>query len=260
MKQFAIVVPVLLGATPAFAADAIMGVAPDPMPMEAPVMSWTGGYVGLQAGAGFGDTGVWAMDTDGDGVFGDPFAPFGDNFAGSFEEGFVGGAHAGYDWQRGNFVFGGIVDIAATDIGDRQSGFSSTPAFYDIERNLDYLATARLRAGVVVAERFLPYVTGGLAYGDVEERFVTNTPAAFTTSGGDDGRFGYTVGGGVEARVTQQVSLGFEYLYTNLGDSDFNVNLNSGPFAAVPAGSTDARGSDRDFDFHTIQMKLSYRF
>ena len=246
-------------ATPAIAADVVYE-EPAPIVPMAPVADWSGFYVGVQAGAGFGDTGVFSLDVDGDGIFGDPFAPFGDNFAGDFDSGFVGGVHAGYDWQFGNFVVGGILDINFADLGDRQSGFSSTPAFYHIDREIDYLATARARVGYAFSDRLLAYATGGAAYANVSSSFVSNTPAAFTLSGDSDDDFGYTIGGGVETRITERVSLGIEYLYTNLGSDDFNVRFTSGPFAATPAGFTDARGSDRRFDFHTLQAKLSYRF
>ncbi|MBA3447074.1 MAG: porin family protein, partial [Pseudaminobacter sp.] len=82
--------------------------------------------------------------------------------------------------------------------------------------------------------------------------------AAFTTSGGQDSDFGYTVGAGAETKLTTNVSLGFEYLYTNLGGNDFTANLVNGPFGGPPG--TNLTGTDDDFDFHTVQVKLSYRF
>jgi len=276
MRSYALVsLPFLLLSAPAFAADAVLDSEPAPV-AEIVVGDWSGFYAGVQLGGAFGDTGVFEMDRNGDGVFGDYLPAFdpavnpaAGGFDGSFGSGFVGGLHAGYNWQAGNIVFGGLLDISYADISDRQSGFSSTPAFYHIDREIDWLATARAKLGYAFSDRFMAYATGGLAYGDVSYSFISNTPAASIVSGDGD-EFGYTVGGGVEAMVTERVSLGLEYLYTNLGSNDFNVNLRGPAAFSGPGsigytgpgnnGSTNARGSDRDLDFHTIQLKVSYHF
>jgi len=269
MKNLSFVVVSLLLAGPAFSADMV---DVEPMP-EAPMTGdWTGLYAGVQLGGAFGSTGAFSLDFNGDGAFGDYLAAFdptqavcagdGCGFSGEFSSGIVGGAHLGYDWQAGNFVVGGLVDFNFTDIGDRQSGFSGTPAFYHIDRDLDWYATARAKLGYAFNDRFMGYVTGGVAVGDVNYAFVSNTPANAVVTGGDDTAIGYTVGAGLTAKITQRVSFGLEYLYTDLGDDDFNVRL-SGPAAFSGPGSpgfTDARGSDSSFDFHTIQAKISYHF
>lgn len=254
----------LLAPVYAFAADEVVQ---DPIPVaEETVGDWTGFYAGVQLGGAFGSSdGFFALDSNLDGRFGDDFPAF-TNETGDFDSGFVGGAHIGYDWQAGNIVFGVIADISAADIGDFQTGRSGTPADYTINRELDYLATGRGRIGYAFTERFLAYATGGVAIGGVDESFESNTGAIVSTRGGDDTYLGYTVGGGLETKITPSISVGLEYLYTNLGDSDYTVNLSGAPgtgagnaFSSV-AGSTDARGSDEDFDFHTVQLKLSYRF
>lgn len=258
MKRLSLILPVALLGTPAFAADVVFQEPPmSPIVMMDPVAGWSGLYVGLQAGYGFGSTGVLVLD---------PFTPalqgaFAPGFTGEFDDGFVGGAHIGYDWQVGNVVFGGILDINFTDISDRQIGVSLTPATYTIERDLDYLATLRARLGYAFNDQFLAYATGGLAYGDVNFTYTQpGSLATFVTSGGQDRDFGYTVGAGVEAKMTQNVSFGLEYLYTNLGGNDFQANLVNGPFGAPGGPGTDLFGSKNKFDFHTITAKVSYRF
>lgn len=229
-----------------------------------PVFSWTGFYAGVQAGVAFNpdDDGVLSFDTDLDGSYDDRIGAFGDNFEGNFDESVTFGVHVGYDYQMDRFVVGLLADINKTDISQDQSGFSSTPAFYTERRELDYFATGRLRAGYLITDRFLAYVTGGIAYGEVDHSYLTDTPATVRSRGGeDDGdNFGYAIGAGLEARITQTISMTVEYLYTDFGSSDYTTNL-SGPAAfSSRAASTDSRGSDRDFDFHTVQVKLSYRF
>ena len=204
--------------TPTFAADMV---DVEPVPEVVAVGDWTGFYAGVQVGGAFGgDTGIFSMDRNGDGVFGDYLPAFdptqavcagdGCGFGGEFDSGLSGGAHLGYDWQFGNIVVGVLGDVNFTDIGDRQSGFSGTPAFYHIDRSLDWYGTARGKLGYAFNERLMGYVTGGFAFGDVGYSFTSNTPAAIAESGGLGVDYGYTAGAGVTAKVTDKISFGLE--------------------------------------------------
>lgn len=259
----------LAAGSTAMAADVIYQ-EPAPVPMNVvSAVSWEGFYAGVQAGYGFGSAGNVSISPF---TF-DPliaaFTPLGEPDGssvargGSFSDGFVGGAHIGYDWQRGNIVFGGVLDINYTDVSSVESVFSRSPAEYTFVRDLNYLATLRARIGYTFADnRWLAYVTGGGAYGDFDIDYIQGaaSPATFTTSGDTDS-FGYTVGGGVETMLTDNLSFGIEYLYTRLSN-DFQANLTGGPFggpgSANPADGTTLEPSD--FDFHTITAKISYRF
>jgi outer membrane immunogenic protein len=282
MKRFAILFATTAFVTPAIAADVVYEEPPAPMAvMAAP--TWTGFYIGIQGGAAFNpedpdslglsSTFGNATSVPGLTVNGVPnsslASAFGSSFSSEFDESFIGGAHAGYDYQMGNFVLGGIIDINAVDIAQKQSAFSNTPAFYTAERSLDYLATARLRAGYTVTPTALAYVTGGLAYGEVDYSFSSNSPAITAANPArvfeDEDDFGYTVGAGMEVKVTDNVSFGAEYLYTNLGGDSFTT-LNGGPFdgnatagVTIPGQATSFSSND-DFDFHTVTAKISYRF
>ncbi|MCE7026684.1 outer membrane beta-barrel protein [Jiella sp. CBK1P-4] len=256
-------------ATHAFAADAIYEPAPAPAPMEmAPVSSgWTGLYVGVQGGGAFNPSDPDNVDlrTNGFAFGGSAIqTAFGSNFDSSFDSSFAGGAHIGYDYQMGSIVLGALADINALNVSQTASGFSSTPAFYTATRDLDYLVTARLRAGYLVTPTALAYATGGLAYGKVDYGFSTNSPAVVAPNPGaiineDEDDFGYTIGAGMEVLVTDNLSFAGEYLYTNLGSGDSYTRLSGGPFGGGVGGSTDFV-SDDDFDFHTVTAKLSYKF
>ncbi len=248
--------------SPLYAGDSAKMTSAVNLPPVEEEFSWTGFYVGVQVGVAFNpdDDGNLSFDTNLDGRYGDRIGAFGNNFEGNFDESVTFGAHLGYDYQIGNFVIGALADISKTDISQDQSGFSSTPAFYTEQRDLEYLVTGRLRAGYLITDRLLAFVTGGGTYGEVEYDYLTDTGATVRSRGGSDDDFGYALGGGLEARITQHVSMSVEYLYNDFGDGDFVTNL-SGPAAfSSRARSTDSRGSDRDFDFHTIQVKLTYRF
>ncbi|MDB5506748.1 MAG: porin family protein [Devosia sp.] len=106
----------------------------------------------------------------------------------------------------------------------------------------------------------LAYVHGGITGGQVSYSFDSNTPATFASTGGTDFAVGYQVGAGLETKVSENISLGFEYGYTNLGEGDFNTRLTSGLFVVANPDGTDARGSDRSMDFHTIKGTLKFHF
>lgn len=261
MKRILIGLAATFAASSAMAADVIYN-EPAPMPMDVVSgMSWAGFYAGIQAGYGFGSTGQLQLDPFTPGLA--PFFPDA-GFFGDFDDGFIGGVHIGYDWQAGNVVYGAILDVNYADIGDIQGANATTGATYFVARELDYLATLRGRIGYVFADRYLAYATGGVAYGDVD--FTYGQPgsgATFTTSGGQDSDFGYTVGGGLETLLSDNLSIGIEYLYTNLGSNDFGASLTGGPgdvFGAPGSAGTRLSGSSDDFDFHTITAKISYRF
>jgi outer membrane immunogenic protein len=183
----------LLAATalPAIAAD-----LPERMPLKAPPVvpygfNWTGFYVGVNAGGGFGVS-----------SFNFPKTPTG-NFKTS---GFIGGGTAGYNYQLGTWVFGAEADFDGSTA--RGSVRCINGAVICTTKN-DYLGTVRGRVGYSI-DRFLPYVTGGLAVGDIK---ATDPPNA----GGTKTRAGWTVGGGVEVAVMGNVSAKIEYLHVDLG-------------------------------------------
>jgi outer membrane immunogenic protein len=238
----------------------------EPAPVVAPVptFAWTGFYVGIHGGYSFGenDDNIVEFDRNLDGTFGDTvFTAGGANafspgFASDFDDGVNVGGRIGYDWQFGNFVLGAVADASYVDIEDNTTAFSVTPAFYSFDRELEYLVTGRLRAGVAF-DRVLAYATGGFAYGGIDQSFSTNSPAVLVSvSEGDDDAWGYTVGAGVEGLLTQNVSIGAEYLYTDLDVDTQTARFSGGAFGA----GTDMRPVDDEFDFHTVRATLSYRF
>jgi outer membrane immunogenic protein len=116
--------------------------------------------------------------------------------------------------------------------------------------------------------RFLPYVTGGLAYAHTESG--ENCPPGatggwcqpsrhgpFNLSKSEDS-WGWTAGGGIEGAITEHWSIKGEYLYVDLGkethvlDPDFETNKNIEPMVTA---------SDRNADWtlHTVRVGINYR-
>lgn len=248
--------------------------------------NWTGGYVGAQIGYNFvqnNNRESVRFDTNLDGAAGDTvstvaganaFAPgfcggaaIGNSAAGGCrgdKDRIFGGIHAGYDVQMGNIVLGVVADYNRTNVRDSVTAFSSTPASYTLTRRLKDSASFRARAGYAL-DNTLIYATGGVAWGKIKNRFsTTNTVNTFTTNGNDDA-WGWKLGGGVEHKVTQNVSVGLLYTYTSFNDDNYRVRAGgpapaTNPFILVNANGTDFRRSDTSFDMHGIALTASYRF
>ena len=135
-----------LAALPASAADLPRGAMPYKAPAYVAQYNWTGFYLGINGGGGWGDS-DWN-------VFGVSHSPSG---------GMIGGT-AGYNWQGAGspWVFGLEGDIDWTNIRD-----STACGGLLCETRNNWLGTVRGRVGYAF-DRFMPYFTGGLAIGDVE--------------------------------------------------------------------------------------------
>ena len=111
-----------------------------PMDMPAPIADWSGAYLGIQGG-------VVPRDAT--------LSPFDIPLAGDKTGGIVG-ALLGYNWQRGNFVYGleGDWNWIGAKASDR-SNLNTNSSSYDV----NWLATLRGRAGLAL-DSTLFYVTG----------------------------------------------------------------------------------------------------
>jgi outer membrane immunogenic protein len=240
----------------ATAADLPAVSAPPPPIVSVPIFTWTGFYVGVNAGWG------WRND-DNESVFlapgpGTPGLAGTLNFPGGDDGGFTGGGQIGYNYQIGSFVIGAEADIQWADTGDDAravfipaAGFVGTfvPGEFSSNAN-DWFGTVRARVGVAF-DRVLIYGTGGLAYTE------DNT--------------GWVIGGGVEWALptnwnmfgTSAVTFGLEGLWLNIDqDDDFNARP-IGTFTPVglPAVPVFApgRGNDEN-EFFVARAKLNFKF
>jgi outer membrane immunogenic protein len=128
--------------------------------------------------------------------------------------GIAGGAEAGYNWQRGAFVFGGEADIQLSGADDTLSPFEfSNPWF----------GTLRGRAGVSFSNILL-YGTAGLSYGDLRAD-TFNLTESHTS-------IGWVAGGGAEIAFTPHWSAKAEWLYLDLSDSSFSLTGTNNGLAA----------------------------
>lgn len=250
--------------------------------------TWTGGYAGISAGLDFQGRDSNApieFDTNLDGTFGDTVRTTAN--ADAFSRGFCGGralgpnptgcqrdsdrlgyaGHVGYDVQFGNIVVGAVGEFGKSNIVDSSSAYSTTPARYAFVRSMDWNAQGRLRAGYAIGDT-LPYVTGGAALARVDRGFETSNAAnSFTPDRDKRNAWGYTAGGGVEQRVSENFSIGVLYTYTSVNDRSPTVRVGQGtaplttnPFLLVNPNGTDMRRSDDRFDWHSARVRASFRF
>ena len=261
MNRFALLLASTAFVTPAFAADVVYEEPAAPAVALAPAYTWTGFYVGGQAGVAFnrdaGDirynptTGV-ATTTQ-----------FSGGSRDSNDAAFIGGVHVGYDYQINNFLVGAVADINYIDAKSNSTyTITTAPGVVDtfgLSNDINFVGTVRAKLGVT-ADRFAVYATGGLAYADTETKYfapgtlrATNGFIPTVNSNSDD--VGYAVGAGVDYLVTPNFSLGLEYLYTDLGKTDTKVTYTNG----ITAASFTADSSS-DLDFHTVWAKASFRF
>jgi outer membrane immunogenic protein len=164
-------------------------------PIYNPAFTWTGFYLGVNGGGGWGQS---SWDRTG-------------NF--SLSGGVIGGT-AGFNWQTGQVVLGIEGDIDWSGV----TGTTATLCPAGCVTRNDWLGTARGRVGYAF-DRFLPYVTGGLAVGDIK----ASTPGF---AGATQTNLGWTIGAGMEVAIVGNWSAKAEYLHVDLGS--FNCALSCG--------------------------------
>jgi outer membrane immunogenic protein len=188
------------------AAVAVASAAPA-LAQSADPASWTGFYVGGRAGYSFqpgdGDETI-KFDNNLDGNFGDTVRTAAG--ANAFSPGFCGGTarsavaadgcakdkdslefalHAGYDFDLGKVVVGGLAEIGMGYAEDSVTAFSTTPASYTWTRRMAENVGLRARVGHAFgAERnTLVYGTGGGVWAKMENKFRSSPmpPTAIPT-------------------------------------------------------------------------------
>jgi len=173
-------------------------------PAPARSMFWQGSYVGANVGYQWGSVSNTGADPSG----------------------VMGGIQAGYNWQSGQFVFGGETDLQMSDADDRFAGWKfSNPWF----------GTLRGRAGYAM-NNILLYGTVGLAYGTIQAQSPTGIEESRTT-------YGWTAGAGLEVALTSNWSAKAEYLYVDLNERSFALT-----------------GTDHGMTSSLLRFGINYRF
>ncbi len=215
--------------------------APAPIYVPPP-FTWTGFYVGVNAG------GVWTSGSRNatlvapGAVWLQSFFPGG---IGNGQSGFIGGGQVGYNYQWGSWVFGGEADFDGSTLS-KTFNYTSTP-FGNVvngvnvgalglandtlsvhaKASLDWLGTVRGRIGFVATpdNRLMIYGTGGFAYAGGSSNFnVYDATGLFWNGNPSSTRTGWTIGGGAEYAITNNITIRGEYLYVDLGSNTITTN------------------------------------
>jgi outer membrane immunogenic protein len=229
------------------------------LPVKAPAAvvapsaySWTGFYVGLNLGGSWGHQSGSIVDSTGA-----TLANAGKNL-----DGVIGGGQIGYNWQVNQWVFGLEADFQGS--GQKfsdTSGFVIVPTgalvaalppvnvTNTLSDKLNWFGTVRGRLGWAF-DRWMPYFTGGWAYGHGEiNDTLTVGATAISPFNSSHNYTGWTIGGGVEWAFANNWSAKLEYLYIDFGN---------GPSVPI-AGTTFAINVGRMTD-NIARAGVNYKF
>jgi opacity protein-like surface antigen len=163
--------PALAGGPTEVQPEPVIAAPVAPAPMSA---DWSGFYAGAQLG----------------------YADIGSNGAGLDGNGWLGGVHAGYRWDFGQYVAGAELDYDTADI-DLAGGTST----------LDDVARLKLMGGAKFGNSLL-YATAGAAYADATVGPVSRS---------DNGWF---IGAGMDVAINDSWSVGGEVLQHQFDNFD----------------------------------------
>ena len=180
--------------------------------------SWTGFYIGLNAGYGFG-TSNWDIPA-----------------STNSPKGLLAGATIGYNFQTGTWVWGVEGDFDYSGM----KGTADCAVGVTCETKNSWLGTARARLGYAGWNNWLPYITGGLAVGDIKATNSARTSANKT-------KMGWAIGGGLEYAMMTNWSVKLEYLYVDLGKFDCGIACGATP-------------DNVSFKANLVRAGINYRF
>lgn len=175
--------------------------------------------------------------------------------------GLIGGAQIGFDRQFARWVVGVETDIQAS--GQRSSAncviaCTTLGSSARVDQQLTWLGTFRGRLGWTTGSSLL-YVTGGAAYGQANLHSAFRGSDLFggaMASNGDASavKLGWTVGGGIEAKLRGRWSAKIEYLYVDLGSQSVSYVNDFG------AGNTNINTVSTNIREHIARLGLNYSF
>ena len=231
MMKTVLMSAIALGAMAVTASAADMparGPAVAPAPYVAPVFTWTGFYLGVNAGAAWhGNDNCPGFYNYSGGVITTRVSAFAPS-CNSDDTAFTGGFQGGFNWQMGAVVFGLEGDV--NWIGnDSKRGFvnygytfNSKDYLYSLDgsQQSNMLGSIRGRLGWSF-DRAMLYVTGGAAFrnagsNDVIYAYDKSSGALLATysANSDRSNVGWSLGGGLEWAFTNNVSMKIEYLHS----------------------------------------------
>lgn len=202
--------------------------------------NWTGFYVGVDGGYEWSQSEWHNTQINGDYFVFDP-------------TGKLFGGHVGYNWQNpSNLVLGFEADLAFGDVhNDNASFFDPSGALiggFVGNAKIKSQGSGRVRLGFA-ADRFMPYVTGGIAFADYGYGLAVNA----TTYTASKQMMGGALGGGVEYAVSDKLSMRMQLLYLDFGAFDHGPFIDDQGVCCGAAYRVDLRTTETTFG---LSLKL----
>jgi outer membrane immunogenic protein len=212
--------------------------------------SWSGPYIGVVGGFGWGDS-----DFASDVVDATDNSVIIESLNGTIKvEGFLLGGQLGYDFDLGNgFVLGVVGDMSWSNMdGDTcvedAPGCDGSPDDSYASADVNWLGMIRGRAGYALGS-LLIYGTGGLAIADADSSVTFIEGGADPKRSDSNTHIGWVIGAGAEFRISDNMSLGAEYLRVETGAEAYAFR---GPTVDVL--------SDADLTLDIVRASLNFRF
>ena len=243
--------------------------------------SWSGFYMGLNAGYGWGDSDVSnsVCATAANCYFGTVGGASVNNAGGGniSDKGFTGGGQLGLNFQNGALVYGLEADLNYVNFSANRTvrvpyAVGSTVGVDLTDTtSADYLATIRARLGFASGAALF-YVTGGLALTNLKHSHAVSeygfgVPATvsgcFGSNWCDRGgsssstKTGWALGGGIEYALSRSWTVKGEYLYADFGKINGTTSFFT-PAGVAVANST--IGHSADLVMQSVRLGVNYRF
>lgn len=215
---------------------------------------WSGSYIGLHLGYGWGDSTFVDNEYNGVGTF--PEVKWGVK-----SDGLIGGLNGGHNWHRDDFVYGiegevGHLNLSGNrlqpgvdPLGDPYDGFGTV--------GKGWYGGLSARAGYAL-DRTLLYAKAGVVYSAAKLGFsdtCTVAPCGNSTANASEKvGWGYQLGAGLDYALTDRWIVKAEYAYMDFGKSKISGQGVGGGFAGVPFSIRS------DLSIHTLKLGVNYKF
>lgn len=168
------------------------------------------------------------------------------------------GGQIGFNHQIGGGVIGLEATVAALSGSNvRNTGPLPAPSpTYTFTNTVDPKALYSVEAKVgVAAGKTLFYVHGGWAWVRADLGTDVVSSGSYSKIGGTTSTLdGFIVGGGVEHKFSQKVSLRLDYSYTDQGDVNYATTFRNGNFL------TYTESVNQDLRMHIVRVGMNYHF
>lgn len=228
--------------------------------------NWTGLYAGVHVGMSQAQSesdvtlgGNWSTRTQGERTF------VASNAAADIKDDNVNlGLQLGYNYQAGSFVIGAEAEFASFEKDHAETRgplreTSSSTTTYTFTNTLEPESSVSLKGKLGLATgSTLFYATGGWAWTKVEFGTGITSSANYRKLGTLEKTMdGFTVGAGIEQRLTRNLSARLSYDYADQGSVEYATAYQTGSALTTPAFTETVR---QDLNLHFVRVGVNYRF